>query len=93
MTTLAYCPVVDSFLTPIRTKRISQACQNAMTEGSDEKLDTRKSARDMVGQRVKVQINSSNDSGENFIETYRRVGVEPFKEAVYGPGKPTKRVA
>ncbi|MDH3977500.1 MAG: nitrite/sulfite reductase [Gammaproteobacteria bacterium] len=33
------------------------------------------------------------DSGESFIETYRRVGIEPFKEAVYGPGKPTKRVA
>jgi sulfite reductase (NADPH) hemoprotein beta-component len=26
------------------------------------------------------------DEGERFLETYRRVGIEPFKEAVYGPG-------
>ena len=30
--------------------------------------------------------------GERFLDTYRRVGLEPFKEAVYGPSE-TRAVA
>jgi sulfite reductase (NADPH) hemoprotein beta-component len=30
---------------------------------------------------------------ERFLDTYRRVGLEPFKQAVYGPARQEKRVA
>jgi sulfite reductase (NADPH) hemoprotein beta-component len=30
---------------------------------------------------------------ERFLDTYRRVGIEPFKDAVYGPDGPPKRVS
>jgi sulfite reductase (NADPH) hemoprotein beta-component len=30
---------------------------------------------------------------ERFLDTYRRVGIEPFKQAVYGPDGPSKRLA
>lgn len=30
---------------------------------------------------------SVRQEGERFLDTYRRVGIEPFKEAVYGPSK------
>jgi sulfite reductase (NADPH) hemoprotein beta-component len=30
---------------------------------------------------------------ERFLDTYRRVGIEPFKTAVYGPDGPSKRLA
>jgi sulfite reductase (NADPH) hemoprotein beta-component len=29
--------------------------------------------------------------GERFLDTYRRVGIEPFQEAVYGPGAGKRR--
>jgi sulfite reductase (NADPH) hemoprotein beta-component len=31
------------------------------------------------------------EADERFLDTYRRVGIEPFKEAVYGPDGPGKR--
>ena len=33
------------------------------------------------------------EADERFLDTYRRVGIEPFKEAVYGPDGPEKRRA
>lgn len=33
------------------------------------------------------------DADERFLDTYRRVGIEPFQEAVYGPDGPAKRQA
>jgi sulfite reductase beta subunit-like hemoprotein len=33
---------------------------------------------------VKVYV-EQRTTGEKFIDTYRRVGLEPFKEQVYGP--------
>jgi sulfite reductase (NADPH) hemoprotein beta-component len=30
---------------------------------------------------------SLRNQGERFLDTYRRVGIEPFKQAVYGDGK------
>jgi len=32
-------------------------------------------------------------ASEQFLDTYRRVGIEPFKVAVYGQDGPAKRYA
>ena len=36
-------------------------------------------------QAIVDTYNSVREGEETFLETYRRVGIEPFKEAVYGP--------
>ncbi|MCB1617852.1 MAG: nitrite/sulfite reductase, partial [Pseudomonadales bacterium] len=39
---------------------------------------------DVIEKIVKVYV-EQRTTGEKFIDTYRRVGLEPFKEQVYGP--------
>jgi sulfite reductase (NADPH) hemoprotein beta-component len=41
---------------------------------------------------VDAYINKRQDD-ERFLDTYRRVGIEPFKQAVYGPVNSKKQVA
>ena len=33
------------------------------------------------------------ETDERFLDTYRRVGMAPFRDAVYGPDGPTKRTS
>jgi sulfite reductase (NADPH) hemoprotein beta-component len=35
-------------------------------------------------ERAVEKYRSIREPGERFLDTYRRVGVEPFKEAIYG---------
>jgi sulfite reductase (NADPH) hemoprotein beta-component len=43
-----------------------------------------------IGRIVDSYVDMRQDD-ERFLDTYRRVGIEPFKEAVYGPDGPEKR--
>jgi len=38
---------------------------------------------EVVARLLDVYVAHRSD-GESFLETYRRIGIEPFKEAVYG---------
>jgi sulfite reductase (NADPH) hemoprotein beta-component len=43
---------------------------------------------DQVVEAVDALVNTylgARQSGERFVDTYRRIGAEPFKESVYGP--------
>lgn len=42
---------------------------------------------DVIETLIDTYINLRNDSSERFIDTYRRVGIDPFKEQVYGSAK------
>ncbi len=38
-----------------------------------------------IDEAIIERYKSLREDGERFLDTYRRVGIEPFKEAVYGP--------
>ena len=38
----------------------------------------------MPSRRRSTSIARLREDGERFLDTYRRVGMEPFKEAIYG---------
>jgi sulfite reductase (NADPH) hemoprotein beta-component len=40
---------------------------------------------DAVETIVTTYLEKRSDRSERFIDTYRRIGIDPFKEALYGP--------
>ena len=38
----------------------------------------------MRSRRRPTSISREREDGERFLDTYRRIGMEPFKEAIYG---------
>ncbi len=39
---------------------------------------------DAIEKIVETYLDKRNDASERFIETYRRIGIDPFKESLYG---------
>jgi sulfite reductase (NADPH) hemoprotein beta-component len=48
---------------------------------------------DAVETIVNVYLQQRTDSDERFLETYRRVGLDPFKEKLYGPAQARRPAA